>query len=74
MSRTMGVAQNRLRGVILLCCVIMASSGLAEALQVGEKAPDFVLPDQDGRPIRLGELLGKGHVVLAFYIQAFTPG
>jgi peroxiredoxin Q/BCP len=42
-------------------------------LEVGEKAPDFTLPDQHGRPVSLGDL--RGHtVVLYFYPKADTPG
>ena len=39
----------------------------------GEPAPDFELPDQDGRPVRLSELRGR-RVVLYFYPKADTPG
>lgn len=48
--------------------------GVSEALEVGETAPDFALPDHTGRVVRLSDFHGKQHVVLAFYIQAFTPG
>jgi peroxiredoxin Q/BCP len=40
---------------------------------VGEPAPDFELPDQDGNPVRLSDLRG-GPVVLYFYPKADTPG
>jgi len=46
----------------------------ATALKVGEKAPDFTLPDTDGQPVTLSRLLEKGPVILAFYPKAFTPG
>ncbi len=46
----------------------------AEPPKVGDKAPDFALPDQNGRMIRLSDFRGKKTVVLAFYIKAFTPG
>jgi len=39
----------------------------------GETAPDFELPDQDGRPVRLSDLRGQP-VVLYFYPKADTPG
>jgi hypothetical protein len=37
------------------------------ALAVGDPAPAFVLPDARGRGVRLGDLLARGPVVLAFY-------
>ncbi len=40
---------------------------------VGRPAPDFTLPDQDGRPVRLANLRGKW-VVLYFYPADGTPG
>lgn len=43
------------------------------ALQVGEKAPDFTVNDQDGKPVKLSELKGK-KVVLYFYPKDMTPG
>jgi peroxiredoxin len=33
----------------------------------GSPAPDFVLPDTDGRQRRLGDFLSSGPVVLAFH-------
>ena len=39
----------------------------------GERAPDFELPDQDGRTHRLSDYAGK-NVVLYFYPKADTPG
>jgi thioredoxin-dependent peroxiredoxin len=46
----------------------------ASALEVGQKAPDFTLMAQDGRPVKLGDLLGKGPVVIFTFIEAFTRG
>ncbi len=43
-------------------------------LKVGDPAPDFTLPDQNNRPVRLSEFKGKKNVVLAFYVLAFTGG
>lgn len=42
-------------------------------MQVGDVVEDFVLPDQDGVPVRLSDFLGKP-VVLFFYPKADTPG
>lgn len=44
------------------------------SLKVGDKAPDFTLPDTDGKPVTLSKLLQHGPVILAFYVKAFTPG
>ena len=44
------------------------------SLKVGDKAPDFTLPDTDGKPVTLSRLLQQGPVILAFYIKAFTSG
>jgi thioredoxin-dependent peroxiredoxin len=43
-------------------------------LKVGDKAPDFTLPDTEGKPVTLSQLLKEGPVILAFYPKAFTPG
>ncbi len=40
---------------------------------VGELAPDFEAPNQDGQPLRLSSLRG-GPVVVYFYPAADTPG
>ena len=42
-------------------------------IAVGDKAPDFTLPDQDRNDVCLSDLLGKGgDVVLSFFPLAFT--
>ena len=41
---------------------------------IGEKAPDFELPNQDGKMLKLSDFRGKKNVVLAFYVLAFTGG
>jgi peroxiredoxin Q/BCP len=42
-------------------------------LMVGDKAPEFSLPDQDGRAVTLKSLKGRP-VVLYFYPKDDTPG
>jgi peroxiredoxin len=41
------------------------------ALDVGSKAPDFTLRNQDGQPVTLSDLRGRP-VVLAFFPAAFS--
>lgn len=43
------------------------------ALRVGDKAPGFRLPAEDGREVALADLRGKP-VVLYFFPKAQTPG
>ncbi len=43
------------------------------ALKVGNKAPDFTLPDENGNPVKLSSLKGK-KVILYFYPKDDTPG
>lgn len=42
-------------------------------LEVGTKAPDFTLPDQNGTPVTLSALAGK-RVILYFYPKDMTSG
>lgn len=41
--------------------------------KAGKPAPDFELPDHDGKPVRLSQLRGRS-VVLYFYPRDDTPG
>jgi peroxiredoxin Q/BCP len=42
-------------------------------IEQGDEAPDFELPDQDGRPVKLSDFRGQP-VVVYFYPKADTPG
>lgn len=42
--------------------------------RVGERAPEFELPDQNGTAVRLGGLREKGPVVIFFYPKDDTAG
>lgn len=41
-------------------------------LKIGDRAPDFELPDDHGRAVRLRELLEAGPIILYFYPADFT--
>ena len=53
-----------------------AQQGGGDAPQVAEgaAAPDFTLPADDGRPVKLSDYRGKQPVVLYFYPKDETPG
>ena len=72
------------RTLVFFILLAMSVAGLGQqpqpaqapvtAVKVGDLAPDFTLPDQTGKPVRLSDLRGKKNVVLAFYVLAFTGG
>ena len=64
----------RLRRTVLLASALLALA-LAppvNALEVGQKAPDFTLPGSKGQNVKLSELTAKGPVVIYTFIAAFT--
>lgn len=46
---------------------------MANRLEVGDKAPDFTLPDSTGSPVSLSDFAGQS-VIVYFYPRAGTPG
>jgi peroxiredoxin Q/BCP len=42
-------------------------------LKVGDKAPDFTLPSDSGKPVKLSDFKGST-LVLYFFPKADTPG
>ena len=42
-------------------------------LKVGDTAPNFTLPDQNGSALSLDELVTDGNVILYFYPADFSP-
>lgn len=52
----------------------LAKSGIAErSLKVGDKVPDFTLPDAKGGTTKLSDLLKQGPVVISFYRGTWCP-
>jgi thioredoxin-dependent peroxiredoxin len=60
--------------ITILALALAATASSSGPPKVGQQAPDFVLNDQNGHPVRLSDFRGRNSVVLAFYIRAFTPG
>jgi thiol-disulfide isomerase/thioredoxin len=52
---------------------LIATGQAQRALKAGDKAPDFVLNDPDGKPVSLRELLAKGPLVVSFYRGVWCP-
>lgn len=45
---------------------------MSDKFKNGDIAPDFILPDTEGNPISLNELISDGKLVLLFFPLAFT--
>lgn len=58
---------------LLWLAVLLAGAGLATALEVGDKAPDFLLPSTMGGMTSLSMFQGKKLVLLEFYGADFAP-
>ena len=46
----------------------------ADAMNVGDLAPNFTLPGSDGKTYKLSDYKGKKAVVVAWFPKAFTGG
>jgi peroxiredoxin len=52
---------------------LRASFALERAIRTGDQAPDFTLPDPQGRALSLGTLLESGPAVVTFYRGGWCP-
>jgi peroxiredoxin len=52
---------------------LIASGQADRALKAGDRAPDFALPDGDGRVIRSADRLAEGPLVITFYRGVWCP-
>jgi cytochrome oxidase Cu insertion factor (SCO1/SenC/PrrC family) len=58
--------------LFLAASLLFATSPLALALEVGDKAPDFELESSKGGKLKLSDLRGK-NVLINFYRNDFDP-
>lgn len=61
-----------LAALLLSACFLFAQQA-PEGLFLNSKAPDFKAKDQNGKEVRLKDLLKKGKVVLVFYRGEWCP-
>jgi thioredoxin-dependent peroxiredoxin len=59
-------------GLLTGLCASLLFAVSVNALEVGQKAPDFTLNGTDGKPVKLSDLTAKGPIVLYTFIAAFT--
>lgn len=62
-------------GVVLTVAILAGMLGPAtlEALEVGDRAPDFELPATTGGTVKLSQFKGKQAVLIEFYGADFAP-
>lgn len=58
---------------LALALAMAVVPGIAAALEVGDKAPDFNLPSTKEGKWSLAAQAGKKNVVIQFYVLDFTP-
>jgi hypothetical protein len=70
-KRTPSISHVVLAGVVLACMLVGMHE--AAALEIGETAPDFMLPSTTGETISLRQFQGKQLVLIEFYGDDFAP-
>jgi peroxiredoxin len=68
----MKTSRKMLAVFLVAFALVFATTGLARALEVGDKAPDFELDSTKGGKLRLSSLKGK-NVLINFYGRDFDP-
>jgi peroxiredoxin len=58
--------------VVMLSISLLAWPMAARALDVGDKAPDFVMHSTVGESVKLSDYQGKKNVFLFFFLAAFS--
>lgn len=68
----MKTGRKTLSVLLVAFSLVFATTGLAQALEVGDKAPDFELDSTKGGKLKLSSLKGK-NVLINFYVLDFSP-
>jgi hypothetical protein len=64
--------RRTLWGALLGILIDFMVAGPANALEVGQKAPDFTLTAPGNKPVKLADLLRKGPMVLYTFLDTFS--
>jgi hypothetical protein len=67
-----GIHRQTIATVIALSIVMLLTPMSISALDVGDKAPDFLAFDTVGESTRLSDYQGKKNVLLFFFLRAFA--
>jgi AhpC/TSA family len=70
----MRMLSKRIRSLFwfgLLLAGVLGAAGIATAVEVGEKAPDFTLPSTMGGQISLSQFQSKTLVLLKFHVNDY---
>ena len=68
----MKTSQKMFAAFLLAFSLVCATTGLARAIGIGDKAPDFELDSTKGGKLKLSDLRGK-NVLINFYRNDFDP-
>lgn len=68
----MKTSGKTLCGLLLGALVGLMCAGSANAIEVGQRAPDFTLTAPGNKQVKLADLLGRGPVVLYTFVDVFA--
>lgn len=68
----MKTSRKTLSVLLVAFSLVFGTTGLARAIGVGDKAPDFELDSSKGGKLKLSSLKGK-NVLINFYVLDFSP-
>lgn len=57
----------------MLLVGVCTRASVSEAVEVGDRAPDFTLPSTSGEKVSLSQFRGKKNVLIHFYSMDFNP-
>ena len=66
-----GIHKQTVVAVIVLAVLMLLTPMSIRALDVGDKAPDFLAFDTVGEATRLSDYQGKKNVLMFFFVRAF---